>query len=141
MQTQRDHVHAHQFQMGRMSSALVLGDPTSAEDPASRSIVGLVIGLVLAVLIVAGFAVYGLIVPGGSKSWRAAGAIIVEKETGNRYVYLNGVLRPTLNLTSAMLIEGASAKIQLTARNSLKGVPHGSPIGIAGAPQTVPALC
>jgi type VII secretion protein EccB len=139
MQTQRDHVHAHQFQMGRMSSALVLGDPTSAENPSNRSMVGLLVGLVLAVLIVAGFAVYGLLVPGGSKAWSAEGAIIVEKETGNRYVYLNGSLRPTLNLTSAMLIEGPSSKIQLTSRNSLKGVPHGSPIGIAGAPQSVPA--
>ena len=138
MQTQRDHVHAHQFQMGRMSSALVLGDPTSAENPSHRAMIGLFVGVMLAVLIVAGFTVYGWLVPGGSKSWRNPGAIIVEKETGNRYLYLGGELRPTLNLTSAMLIQGTSSKIQLTSRNSLKGVPHGAPIGLAGAPQTVP---
>ena len=139
MQTQRDHVHAHQFQMGRMSSALVLGDPTSAENPSHRSMVGLLVGLMLAVLIVAGFGIYGWLVPGGSNAWRTPGAIIVEKETGNRYVYLNGSLRPALNLTSAMLIAGPSSKIQLISQNSLKGVPHGSPVGIAGAPQAVPA--
>ncbi|MDT4991244.1 MAG: hypothetical protein QOH97_1136 [Actinoplanes sp.] len=139
MQTQRDHVHAHQFQMGRMSSALVLGDPTSAENPSHRSMIGLMVGLVLAVLIVAGFGVFGWLVPGGSSSWKAKGTIIVEKETGNRYVYVNGYLRPALNLTSAMLIEGAKAKIELTSQNSLKAVPHGAPIGISGAPQTVPA--
>jgi len=138
MQTQRDHVHAHQFQMGRMSSALVLGDPTSAENPSHRAMIGLFVGIMLAVLIVAGFAVYGWLVPGGSKSWRNPGVIIVEKETGNRYLFLGGELRPTLNLTSAMLIQGASSKIQLTSRNSLKGVPHGAPVGLAGAPQTVP---
>ena len=138
MQTQRDHVHAHQFQMGRMSSALVLGDPTSAENPSHRSMTGLLAGLILAVLIVAGFAVYGWIVPGGSNKWQAAGAIIVEKETGNRYVYLDGQLRPTLNLTSAMLIQGPKSSIVLASRKSMTGVPHGSPIGIAGAPQTVP---
>ena len=138
MQTQRDHVHAHQFQMGRMSSALVLGDPTSAENPSHRAMIGLFVGVMVAVLIVAGFAVYGWLVPGGAKSWRNPGVIIVEKETGNRYLYLGGELRPTLNLTSAMLIEGPASKIQLTSRNSLKGVPHGSPIGLAGAPQTMP---
>lgn len=138
MQTQRDHVHAHQFQMGRMSSALVLGDPTSAENPSHRAMIGLFVGVMLAVLIVAGFVVYGWLVPGGGKSWRNPGAIIVEKETGNRYVYVGGQLRPTLNLTSAMLIQGASSKIQLTSRNSLKGVPHGAPVGLAGAPQAVP---
>lgn len=139
MQTQRDHVHAHQFQMGRMSSALVLGDPTSAENPSHRAMIGLIVGTILALLLGGGFAVYGWLVPGGNDAWKASGAIIVEKETGNRYVYLGGYLRPVLNLTSAMLIEGSSSAIKLTSQNSLKGVPHGSPVGLSGAPQSVPS--
>ncbi|RZU53500.1 type VII secretion protein EccB [Krasilnikovia cinnamomea] len=138
MQTQRDHVHAHQFQMGRMSCALVLGDPDTAEHPSRRAWVGLLVGILVAVLVAAGFAGYGWLVPGGNKQWRAAGAIIVEKETGTRYVYLDGVLHPTLNLTSAMLIQGSRSRITLTSRNSLKGVPHGAPIGLPGAPQVLP---
>ncbi|MGA5300902.1 type VII secretion protein EccB [Nucisporomicrobium flavum] len=138
MQTQRDHVHAHTFMMGRLSSALVEGDPTSAEIPGRRALTGVLLGILVVVLVAGGFAVYGWIVPGGSKAFRQAGAILVEKESGNRYVYLDGMLRPTPNLTSAMLVQGASAKVKLISQNSLKDIPRGPAIGIANAPQTVP---
>jgi hypothetical protein len=119
MQTQRDHVHAHQFQMARMSSALMLGDPSMAENPMRRTSLGLVAGVVISLLAVVAFGVYGWIVPGGKTSWRKAGAIIVEKETGTRYVFLNGTLYPTLNMASAMIITGGtSAKVELVSRNS-----------------------
>ncbi|MBL7253221.1 type VII secretion protein EccB [Paractinoplanes lichenicola] len=139
MQTQRDHVHAHTFMMGRLSSALVEGDPTGAEIPGRRAQTGLLVGLILLLLLVGGFAVYGWIVPGGSKAYRQAGAILVEKETGNRYVYLDGALHQTPDLTSAMLIQGGAGKIKLISRNSLKDVPRGLPLGVAGAPQQMPA--
>ena len=138
MQTQRDHVHAHTFMMGRLSSALVEGDPTSAEIPGRRALTGILLGILVVVLVAGGFAVYGWIVPGGSKAFRQAGAILVEKESGNRYVYLDGMLRPTPNLTSAMLVQGASAKVKLISQNSLKNIPRGPAIGIPDAPQTVP---
>ncbi len=139
MQTQRDHVHAHQFQMGRMSSALVLGDPSPAQDPGRRAVVGMALGIGIAVLLIGAFAVYGWIVPGGNSSWQAQGTIIVEKETGTRYVYVDGQLHPTPNLASALLIEGAQAHVRLTSHKSLAGVPHGSAIGLPDAPQVLPA--
>lgn len=139
MQTQRDHVHAHTFMMGRLSSALTLGDPTSAEIPGKRAQNGLLIGIVLMVLVVAGFAVYGWIVPGGSRAYRQNGAILVEKESGSRYIYRDGVLYPTANLASAMLLQGSSAKVVLISKKSLKDLPRGRTVGIAGAPAEVPA--
>nr|WP_269461083.1 type VII secretion protein EccB [Actinoplanes derwentensis] len=63
--------------------------------------------------------------------------ILVEKESGTRYVFLNGMLRPTPNLTSAMLIQGGSATVQLISKESLKDVPRGPAIGIDGAPQSI----
>ncbi|WP_018909446.1 type VII secretion protein EccB [Salinispora arenicola] len=139
MQTQRDHVHAHTFMMGRLSSALVVGDPTGAEIPGRRAQTGLLIGVILALLVSGGFAVYGWIVPGGSKAYRQPGLILVEKESGDRYVYLDGLLHPTPDLTSAMLIQGPSAKVKLISRNSLKDVSRGAPLGVAGAPRQIPA--
>ncbi|MEU6073706.1 type VII secretion protein EccB [Micromonospora sp. NPDC047074] len=139
MQTQRDHVHAHSFMMGRLSSALVQGDPTSAQIPGQRALTGLLIGIIVVLLAGGGFAVYGWLVPGGSRAYRQAGAILVEKESGVRYVYRDGVLYPTPNLTSAMLLQGPSATVKLISRNSLKDLPRGPEIGIAGAPQAVPA--
>ncbi|WP_030439999.1 type VII secretion protein EccB [Actinoplanes subtropicus] len=139
MQTQRDHVHAHQFQMTRMSNALVIGETTSADNPFQRPIVGLLTGIVIAILVMAGFLVYGWLKPGGNTTWRSPGVIIVEKETGNRYVYLGGALHQTRNLASAMLLEGPGSSIKLVSRESLKGVPHGSSIGLSAAPQVLPA--
>ena len=41
----------------------------------------------------------GMFVPSaGSSSWRQEGAIVMNKETGARYVYLGGQLRDTLRL-------------------------------------------
>lgn len=138
MQTQRDHVHAHTFMMGRLSSALVEGDPTGAEIPGRRAQTGLLVGVILLVLVVGGFAVYGWIVPGGSKAYRQAGAILVEKETGTRFVYLEGALHEVPDLASAMLIQGASAQVKLISKNSLKDVPRGVPMGVVGAPRQMP---
>ena len=61
MQTQKDHVEAYSFMMGRTMSALVVGDASDAEVPARRAWNGLLIGAVLAALITTGFLVYGLI--------------------------------------------------------------------------------
>lgn len=61
MQTQKDHVEAYSFLMGRMTSALVVGEASYLEVPARRARTGLVIGAALALLITAGFIVFGLI--------------------------------------------------------------------------------
>ena len=138
MQTQRDHVHAYQFMVRRMTSALVAGDPSALEPPARRSLTGLVIGLVLGLLVVVGFGVFGIIVPGGNYVWQEPGAILVEEETGTRYVMVDGTLRPTLNQASAMLLQGKEAKLHTISSNSLAGLPHGAPVGIPGAPDPLP---
>jgi type VII secretion protein EccB len=141
MQSRRDHVQAYQFVTSRLASALTTGDPGRGEPPLRRSSLGLMWGVLVAVLLCLGFAVYGLIVPGGNTDYKKAGAIVVEKETGNRYLYLEGALYPTLNTASAMLFyAGSNQTGQFTpvSRNSLVGVPHGTAVGIPGAPDSVP---
>ncbi|NLU79865.1 type VII secretion protein EccB [Micromonospora sp. HNM0581] len=138
MQTQRDHVHAHTFMMGRLSSALVGGDPTGAEIPGRRAQTGLLAGVIVLVLVLGGFAVYGWIVPGGSRAYRQAGVILVEKETGNRYVVVDGIMHQVPDLASAMLIQGAAGHVKLISKNSLTGVPRGAPLGLVGAPRQLP---
>ncbi|MEV6236894.1 type VII secretion protein EccB [Lentzea sp. NPDC051838] len=138
MQTQKDHVHAYQFLMQRMTTALTVGDPSNMEPPTRRGRSGLLTGAVIALLIVIGFGIYGLIVPGGNRVWQQKGAILVEKESGTRYVYVNGMLMATPNLASAMLIQGSGNKVSLISRKSLEGLPRGPQMGIPGAPDTVP---
>lgn len=125
--------------MGRMSSALTIGDPSPAEPPDRGRRFGFYFGLVIALLVAVGFWVYGLIVPGGNFAWQEEGVIVVEEETGNRYIYLDGELRPTLNQASALLVQGSKARVELISSASMSGVPHGAPIGIPAAPDSVPA--
>lgn len=61
MQTQKDHVEAYSFLMGRMTAALVTGDASYLEVPARRARTGLVVGALLAALITVGFLIFGLI--------------------------------------------------------------------------------
>lgn len=138
MQTQKDRVHAYQFLIGRMASALVSGDPSPAEPPDRGHRLGLYSGLVLGVLVAVGFWVYGLIVPGGNDVWQEPGVIIVEEETGNRYLYLDGALRPAMNQASALLALGPDTRVEMVSRSSMSGLPHGAPIGIPAAPDAVP---
>ena len=69
--------------------------------------------------------------------WRGGDAVILEKETGAKYVYVNGRLHPVANYSSAVLIVGARRTVSV-ARRSLAGVPRGAVLGIPDAPDALP---
>lgn len=138
MQSRRDQVQAQSYMYRRLTSALMSAEPEAAENPTRRTLIGTIAGLAVAGLVVAGYTIYGLFVPGGSTAWREPGVLIVEAETGNRYVYVNDTLHPVLNYASALLLfEGPPQIVRVSAR-SLSGVAHGSPIGVPGAPDAIP---
>ncbi|ROO63204.1 type VII secretion protein EccB [Micromonospora sp. Llam0] len=141
MESRRDQVHAYFYILGRLNAALMMGRPDPYEPPNRRPMIGLVIGILLALVIAGGFGIYGIFRPGGDTSWNRPGVIIAVKESGARYLLLDGHLRPVLNYTSARLVLGGAmdASIVRVSRHSLTGVPMGSPIGILGAPDAVPA--
>ncbi|MFD3944804.1 type VII secretion protein EccB [Streptomyces sp. NPDC058579] len=138
MQSKRDQVQAHAFVMGRLTSGMLLADPDAPESPLSRTTRGAVTGLVIAVLISAGAVVLGLISPRGDDSWRKPGTLVVNRETGARYLYLDGRLRPVRNYASALLVGGRKLATEDVATASLVGTPLGAPAGIPGAPDAVP---
>ncbi|MFG2631469.1 type VII secretion protein EccB [Streptomyces sp. NPDC048473] len=138
MQTRRDQVQAHQFVVSRLTTGLLRADPDDPETPTRRTTRGVVIGAVIGVLISIGFLVFGLISPGGATTWRNGGTLIVEKGTGTRYLY-DGSLRPVRNYASARLLVGADMKTDTISAASLAGTPHGSPVGIEGAPDVFPS--
>src|SRR4051812_10320531 len=125
--------------MGRLGSALVQGDPTSAEIPGHRALTGLLFGILVAVLGIGGGAVYGGVVPGGSTADEKPGLMLIEKETGNRYVYVGGSLHPVANVTTASLLIGGGPAVKVISRNSLAAVPHGDELGDSRWPQSVSA--
>ncbi|MFE0425043.1 type VII secretion protein EccB [Streptomyces sp. NPDC058953] len=139
MQNKRDQVQAHMFLMGRLTSSMLRSDPDAPESPQGRTNRGVAIGIIIAVLVAVGAFVVGLISPGKQSSWKTSGDLIVDKGTGARYLYLDGRLRPVRNYASAKLIGGGELGTTTVSTASLKGVPRGTPVGIEGAPDELPA--
>ena len=138
MQSRRDQVQAQSYLQGRLTAALVSAEPEAPTNPNRRTVTGTVVGILVGTLIVAGFAIAGFLKPGGATAWRQPGVVVLEKETGSRYVLIAGQLRPVLNYASAMLLFGRTPKLVSVSRASLAGVPHGQPVGIVGAPDSLP---
>ncbi|MGL5911264.1 MAG: type VII secretion protein EccB, partial [Phycicoccus sp.] len=137
--SQREQLTSHQFQRRRLVRSLVVSDPESVERPDKRLVVSLVVGAVVGALALAVMAVIGIIRPGNSQSWKSGDAVILEKETGTRYVLSeDGVLRPAVNFSSAVLALGGRDKVVSVSRKSLDDVPRGAPFGIPGAPDALP---
>jgi type VII secretion protein EccB len=139
MATKRDQLQSHQFLVQRVVSALVTRETDPEQPPFQRPLGAAFGSIALAVLMLAGFAAYGLIVPGGKTAWRDGASVIVEKETGTRFVYVDGRLHPVTNYTSALLALSKYVPLTNVSRNSLTGVPRGPLIGIPDAPDSLPS--
>jgi type VII secretion protein EccB len=138
MASRRDQLQAYQFMTQRVLSAFVMRETDPAQSPLRRGVGAVFAGLMIAVMVGAGFGVVGIITKTGSNNWRTDGAVVVEKETGASFLYESGVLHPMLNYTSAVLAAGKSTAVFHEARNSLTGVPRGTTLGIPQAPDSLP---
>jgi len=139
MPTRRDQAQSYQFMMQRVVSAFAHHD-TDPVQPAGRRLLGAGLGgVMVAVLCLAAVGVYAVLRPGGSTSWRDGNSIIVEKETGTRYVFRQGVLYPMANYSSALLALDSKGESVRVSAQSLLGVPRGPLLGIVGAPDALPS--
>lgn len=141
MQTRRDQLQAYRFLNRRALAALVTGEPDIVEPPMRRLTVTTISGIMIAILIAAGFALFGVLRPTPGDKWKDPGAIIVERETGARYVLIDKVLHPVLNYSSAVLAVGPdqTPHVVLVDRSDLKSAKRGTTIGIDGIPDSLPA--
>ncbi|MFI7606004.1 type VII secretion protein EccB [Micromonospora sp. NPDC049366] len=139
MPSRQDQLHSYQFTVQRAVAALVMRETDPAQSPFRRLAGAGLASVLVAAIGLGAFALYGLFAGGGT-GWRDTGAVIVEKESGARYVYREQKLHPVLNYASALLIVGAEqARTVLVSRRSIEGVPRGLPLGIADAPDSLPA--
>lgn len=140
MASRRDQLHSYQFMNQRVISAFVMRETDPAQSPLRRGIGALFGGLMVAILIGAGFGIYGILTRVGTDAWKAEGAVVVERESGASFVFRNGRLVPALNFASAKLAAGQpSPTVHRIAARSLAEVPRGTTIGIPGAPASLPA--
>jgi type VII secretion protein EccB len=142
--SRQDQLQSYQFTVQRVVAAIVARDADPIRSPTRRLAGAALAGVLVGALCLAAVAVYGVLAPGGGTAWRNQGAIVVEKETGARYVYLDGALHPVLNYASALLIAGTASGGSTVAapvsvsRGALDGVPRAARLGIPGAPDSLP---
>ncbi len=137
MGTNKDQAQSYKFMLQRVTSALTVHETDPEQPPFRRPVLAAIGGIVIGALIMVGFWVYGLIVPGGDQ-FQGTDVIVVEEETGARFVLLNGKLHPVLNYTSALLALDKHAAVEMVPKASLVGIPVGPPIGIPDAPDSLP---
>jgi ESX secretion system ATPase EccB len=134
-----DQLQSYQFRTRRVLSALVMRETDPAQSPLRRGVGAVFAGMMITVLAMAAFGIYGLFAKVSGDGWRTPGSIVIERETGATFVYLNDTLYPTLNLASAMLAAGQpNPTVHRVASNSLTDVARANPIGIPGAPDSLP---
>ncbi|HEY1157212.1 MAG TPA: type VII secretion protein EccB, partial [Arthrobacter sp.] len=99
-----------------------------------------------AAVIVAGFAMWGVIKPAAPKDWDSGANIIQGKQSTTRYVILPNPktkekeLHQVLNMSSARLVLPAGAQVVIVADKVLDAYKnHGATIGIPYAPDKLPA--
>jgi len=134
----KEKLEAHQFLNRRVRAALLEGDAESTARPLPRLGAGTYAGIFVTVVLLAVVGVIGVLRPGGSTAWQKPGAFIVASETGARYVYLDGVLHPVVNYSSARLLLGGGLQVVTVSVRSLESAPHGAAIGIGMAPDSLP---
>jgi type VII secretion protein EccB len=137
MGTNKDQAQAHQFMLQRVIAALTVHETDPEQPPFRRPLLAAIGGIVIGALVMAGFWVFGLLVPGGDR-FTATDVIAVEEETGATFVFLNGRKHPVLNYTSALLALDQHAEVRVVSRAALAGIPVGPPIGIPDAPNSLP---
>lgn len=139
MPSRQDQLHSYQFSVQRVVSALVLRETDPPQSPFRRVATAALASVLVAVVIAAGFGVYGVFTNRGDRSWNTEGAVIVEKGTGAVYVWRDNKLHPALNLASAFLASSSPKppKFEVSAK-SLQGVPWGPTIGVPYLPDTLP---
>ncbi|HEX4814466.1 MAG TPA: type VII secretion protein EccB [Nonomuraea sp.] len=141
MQTQKDLYQAHKLMTQRLGLALLQGEPDVPESPMRRQNVATFAGILIAILIVAGFGIWGLLKPGNATKLTQAGQLLVEEETGASYVYnqQTGRLQPVANYVSArLLLDSQDIKVRTVSAESLAGFARGRKVGIQGAPDSLP---
>lgn len=143
MATKKDLVEAYSYSRRRLVTAFVSGAPGGREVEPTRPGRALIGGVALAVLLIAGGAVLGILKSPTVVEWDDE-QVISEKESGAGYLVLDNAagteteVRPLVNITSALLIFGPELSPTRVPRAEIDSRPPGASIGILGAPQIPP---
>jgi type VII secretion protein EccB len=134
--TTKEQAEAYDYEARRQATTLVSGRDEARTDPRRRINRVTAAGVLVGVLVMAGFGIAGFLGAGRGPALPESGAVLVAG-SGDRYVVVDGRLHPALNLASALLVGGGSvAQVRPVALDAL---PRGLPVGIPEAPDALPA--
>jgi type VII secretion protein EccB len=137
MQTRTDQAQAYRFTTRRIVSALLSGEPETAERPMRRFGMALFGSIMVAAIVFAAVGIVGFLFPSGAKLKNKD--LVLDKDTGAVYIFEGGVLYPVRNFTSARLALGSEKpNIAKASAKSLRGFPRGPLIGIPDLPDSLP---
>src|SRR5580704_941394 len=137
MQSRRDLFQAHRLMTQRASLALLRGEPDVPDQPLRRHNVATFCALLVAAIACAGFAIWGILGHTGGTLQNQAGTLIVDKGTGQSYVFCNSAkeICPVVNYASARLeLQSDTVNQQTVSQGALANYTRGPEIGIAGLP-------
>ncbi|MEU7317679.1 type VII secretion protein EccB [Streptomyces sp. NPDC007083] len=146
MASRRDELNAYTFAKKRLVAAFLQPSPTGTEEGAPRPLRGILPGVVVGALILAGFGAWGMFKPKAPEGWDTPKEkVIIGSESTTRYVVLEtdgkAQLHPVLNLASAKLLldPGKGEVVKVDEKVLDKGdIPHGATLGIPYAPDRLP---
>lgn len=133
--TTRLQVSGYRFLVRRMEHALVRRDVRMLGDPMRSQTRAMVVGGIVTTIGLAACLVLALIRP---QDKIADNKIVVGKDSGAMFVVIGDTVHPVLNLASARLISGESAKPAIVKEAELGKKPRGPLVGIPGAPSALP---
>lgn len=134
--TTRAQVDGHRFLGRRARHAVVSRDVRMLHDPLKRQATGLTLGVVAAVIGVAGAAVLALLDPAPDVG---ATPVMVGRDSGQMYVRVGDLVHPVDNLASARLVVGEPAEPRTVRDRDVADTRRGGLLGIPGAPSALPA--
>jgi type VII secretion protein EccB len=133
--TTKEQAEAYNYEGRRQATSLMTGQDEARNDPRRRINRVTVGGVLIGVLVMAGFGIAGFLGAGRGPALPQSGAVLVAG-TGDQYVIVDGRLHPALNLASALLVGGGqSAQVRPAVLDQL---PRGLPVGIPDAPDALP---
>lgn len=138
MYDRREQVDAHKFTAGRLLAAVLRTDPDAAQRPLRRTSVGMAGGVGIAILVLAGVLIVTFLLGRSGDKWREPGTLILNEDSGSRYMLIGNRLRPVLNHASARLLAEGEPQVETVNDKDIASIPEGAPIGIPGAPDTMP---
>ena len=82
MASRQDELHSYQFSVQRVVAALVLRETDPPRSPFRRLAGATLAGVLVTALVVAGYALWGVLRPGGSDAWRTGRSPLSTCSTG-----------------------------------------------------------